>query len=361
MTLPMNVLALVLCCATLCIASEPKTEEFKLPTPPSASKDAAKRPVERVKDKNVVEFTNEVREHLKHAIKEINGNVSEIEDEQEELNCGESSPDNEEKCKQLEKKLKEIKRIRSIFLGAGYVDDEVHKENLDGKEAAEERKKREAALEEISAELMPLAEEQGLHKKDIERPADLDAQFAKIRNKRACSHRCHGCTLRAANSRHTIESSVGGGAGVFISASLAAGHAYGQHGRVGNIWSRCWGFETNIGISAGVAEGYYNTFDDVKGQSKVFTFTAGWGPWAYTWGEIKSGGRKIGHISGFSGGWSWLPISIGSFSCKTDMNECNRCTIGQESFQQRYYTGCGWWGLGRCTRHRTAYKRKVNC
>ena len=127
---------------------------------------------------------------------------------------------------------------------------------------------------------------------------------------------------RAIASGHTIQESVGGDIGVFLTATAEVALTYGQRGEFGCAATLCTGFRTNIGVGVGVAEGYYYNFEDVAGTSKATIYSAGIGPLSFSYGSAKTtDGRDIGKIIGAGIGLSLLPFDVAVYDCNTVMNQ----------------------------------------
>ena len=135
----------------------------------------------------------------------------------------------------------------------------------------------------------------------------------------------------AIKSGHTIQVSLGGDIGLYVSASAEVALTYGQYGEFGCAATLCAGGRTTITATAGVGitGGYYFKFKDVPGNSIITMFTVGWGVFRFSYGLVYSSDeRLIGRIARARVGVSLLPVDVAVYSCDTFMTEpCSSKTL----------------------------------
>ena len=131
---------------------------------------------------------------------------------------------------------------------------------------------------------------------------------------------------KAKNLGKTVQVGVNGKIGIYFTASANVAHTYGPRGEFGCAATTCTGWSTDIGISVGTMEGYYNYFSDVNGGSVATLYTASFIV-SYTYGTIENlSGRKIGTLSRVGLGFSFSLFSYARMYCDCIMKtpECSR-------------------------------------
>eukprot|EP00118_Oscarella_pearsei_P026554 m.310087 g.310087 ORF g.310087 m.310087 type:complete len:347 (+) comp49452_c0_seq1:61-1101(+) len=209
-------------------------------------------------------------------------------------------------------------------------DPEVNLKKLDRRKkrsSAAATKQVERKLDTLSVSLKSMMAEEAEHKL-------LHNPTRRYRRRSSCNIQPRSDhSTRAVRAGKTIETSVGGSVGVVITSTNSDGYVYGQNGEFGCITTQCYGLESDAGVAFGVAEGYYDHFDDVAGTSKIYMGSVGGQSGAYSFGVIYSQEtrEKIGYVSSFEAAADFVPVSVGLFYCKTEMVRGRSCTVTSDT------------------------------
>ncbi len=115
----------------------------------------------------------------------------------------------------------------------------------------------------------------------------------------------------------TLSLGVGVDVAAVVGATLETGIVYGNDGCYGCYITECLGVQTNVGVEAFAAVGFYTSYTDFQGESFVIVEQAGEGISFSTSQIFNTEGVFIGTADALSIGVSLLPISAGVYDCVT--------------------------------------------
>jgi len=128
----------------------------------------------------------------------------------------------------------------------------------------------------------------------------------------------------AANADLVLNFGWGANAVAGVGATIEEGVFYTQDGKYGCYITNCYGYESNLGVSAYVASGQTLTFDDFKGHSFVFNELAGIDVVSFIasqgWNshdDFAAGKEPVSSGEAVAFGLDVIPISVGASECDT--------------------------------------------